>query len=237
LKERCGQQFAARQAANREQAKSIGQTPEPTSGPAPQAEDSQAKEAVAQSPQAMELASKIWEMRKRGVSIYEIHRYFGIPMEAVKEILGEFERQFYPDVGQAMAQRFALDDQRLEDLFRTWLPIATGGPVEVTKIDKRGSCYTELDSDLPLRAAGVVLQAIARRIQLTVACRPESINGKEGTASSNVLVWLSQVMPGIQKVVQQVESAPVSRTGRQELVLECEAEKLTGDMNSNGSKR
>jgi hypothetical protein len=193
------------------------------------------------SPQVTELGSQIWEMRTRGLSCYEVHRRVGIPMEAVRVILAQFEGHFYPEVGAAMSSRLALDDQRLDDLFRTWLPIATGGPIEVKKVDRKGREYTERDTDTPLKAAGIVLTAIQRRIQLTMAVRPpEGAVGKDGSNSTNVLVWLSQILPSLpsaQKVVDQVNgAAPVSR-GKQALVLECAAEADLAPDNSNGSIR
>jgi hypothetical protein len=103
-------------------------------------------------------------------------------------------------------------------------------------VGRNGRTYTELDTDTPVKAATIVLGAIKSRIQLLMACRPESAGGKDGHGQTNILMWLSQVMPGVQKVVNQIEGAPVSRAG-QNLVLECEAEKLTEDINSNGSKR
>jgi hypothetical protein len=222
---------ARAKAQAQEQVKSVPpiKEPEPTSG-----ESSDSESATEQSPQAMELGSKIWEMRKRGFSVYEIHRRLGIPMEAVKTILEQFERCFYPDVGQAIQHYAALDDQRLEDLIRRWLPVATGPAPEVEKVGRNGRTYAELDTDTPVKAAAIVLGAIKSRIQLLVACRPESVNGgKDGSGQTNILMWLSQVMPGVQKIANQVEDAPVSR-GRQNLVLECAAE--TEDLNSNGSK-
>ena len=156
-------------------------------------------------------------------------------MEAVKTILEQFERCFYPDVGQAIQRYAALDDQRLEDLIRRWLPVATGPSLEVEKIGRNGKTFIELDTETPIKAAGVVLQAIKGRVQLLMACRPESVGGKDGSGSTNILMWLSQVMPGVQKIVNQVEGVPVSRW-RQNLVLECEAQ-AEADINSNGSKR
>ena len=153
------------------------------------------------------------------------------------EILQAFQQHFYPDVGQAMSSRLALDDQRLDDLFRTWLPIATGGPITVTKTDRKGREYTEMDVDTPVRAAGIVLTAIQRRIQLAMACRPESVNGGKDASSTNVLVWLSQVLPGVQKAVDQGKAhAPGEQLDGhpgQTLVLECAAESDIN--NSNGS--
>jgi hypothetical protein len=215
------------------------QSPEPTTKPesAPGAEDksSHAKAAAAPDPHALELGFKIWEMRRKGMSRYEVHRRLGIPMEAVNEILLEFQQQhFYPNVGQAMSHYAALDDQRLEDLVGRWLPVATGPALEVEKVSKNGQPYTELDTNLPLKAATIVLGAIKARIQLLTACRPEAMNGKDGGSQTNILLWLNQVMPGVQRIVQQVEGAPVSRD-KQTLDLECEAE--TEDIKSNGSKR
>ena len=187
-------------------------------------------------PQTMELGSRIWEWRKKGVSVYEIHKRLGIPMDAVKEILEAFEKAFYPDVGTMIHSYALLDDARLESLIQRWLPVATGPAPEVEKVSRNGQPYTELDTDTPAKAATIVLGAIKSRIQLLTACRPEGPNGKDGHGQTNILMWLSQVMPGIQKVVNQVESAPASRP-RQTLVLECEAEKLAEDINSNGEPK
>src|SRR5262245_16518685 len=71
---------------------------------APQSENmsSPTEHPAPPSAQVMEVGSRIWEMRKRGLSVYEIHRREGIPMEAVKEILANFEQCFYPSVGEAI---------------------------------------------------------------------------------------------------------------------------------------
>jgi hypothetical protein len=189
---------------------------EPTT-PGREQESSHSTEAAALSPQTLELGSKIWEMRKRGLGVYEIHRQLALPMESVKEILAQFEKQFYPDVGLAISSRLALDDARLDHLFQSWLPIATGGPIAVTKTDRRGQQYTEMDVDTPARAAGIVLTAIQRRIQLALACRPEGAMSKDEGSQVNIITWLQTVMPGVEKVI----NAPLPR---EELVLECAAE-------------
>ena len=159
------------------------------------------------SPQALALGSEIWELRKKGFSAYEVHLRLAIPLSSVEQILEQFEGQLYPDVGAAMAQRLVIDDGRLEDLFKTYLPLAASGSV---------------------KAAGIVLTAIQRRIQLALACRPESAGLSNGPREINVITWLSQVMPSVQQVVNQVNgAAPISR-GKQNLVLECEAEAEIG---------
>jgi hypothetical protein len=147
-------------------------------------------------------------------------------------MLAQFERHFYPDVGRMLQHYATLDDARLEDLLKAWMPVATGGPVERARLDKRGTVYTELDSDLPLKASAIVLGAIKNRIQLLAACRPEGAGGKDG-GSTNVLLWLQSVLPSVQQIVQQVDGASVSRDQRRHLVLETAAEAT--DISSNGS--
>jgi hypothetical protein len=176
------------------------------------------------SAQALELGAEIWELRKKGFSAYEVHRRLAIPLASVEQILEQFEGQLYPDVGAAVAQRLVIDDGRLEDLFKTYLPLATSGSI---------------------KAAGIVLGAIKGRVQLALAMagRPESAGGKDGSSQINVITWLSQVMPSVQQVVNQVNgAAPISR-GKQNLVLECEAEAeidgspTNGGLFSGGSSR
>jgi hypothetical protein len=76
-----------------------------------------------------------------------------------------------------------------------------------------------------------------------MAGRPESTGGKDGVNQINIVAWLSQVMPGISGIVNQVNGvAPISR-GKQNLVLECEAEAeidgspTKGGLPSGGSSR
>jgi hypothetical protein len=210
--------------------------------PTPKVAGQRQPEAATPSAEALKLGSEIWEMRKRGWSRYEISNRLSIPINDVEHILCEFQAQLYPDAGAAIAQRLSLDHARLDNLFQTWLPIATAGPVEVKKFDRKGREYTELDSDTAIRAAGVVLGAIKGRVQLALAMagRPESAGGKDGSASTNIAIWLSQVMPQIQTVVNQVKGnasaeqldGRPSQRPRQTLVLECAAE--SEDM-SNGA--
>src|SRR5260221_12504322 len=105
-------------------------------------------------------------MRKRGLSRYEVHRRLGIPMEAVDEMLAQFERHFYPDVGRMLQHYATLDDARLEDLLKAWMPVATAGPVERARLAKGSTVFTELHSHLPRKASSIGLVAITDRIQL-----------------------------------------------------------------------
>jgi hypothetical protein len=150
-------------------------------------------------------------MRKRGLSRYEIHNRLAIPLADVDEILVEFQKHFYPDVEGALSHYAALDDQWLEDLIARWLPVATGPAVEIEKVARNGQSYVEIDHETPVKAAAVVLGAIKSRIQPLAAFRPESVKGKDGAGSTNVLLWLQNVMPGIQKVVEQTDCFTTGR--------------------------
>jgi hypothetical protein len=145
----------------------------------------------------------------------------GIPLSSVEKILQEFESHLCPDAGTAMSQRLAIDDGRLEDLFKTYLPIATAGPIPVKKVDRKGREYIKCDTDLPVKAAGIVLGAIQKRIQLAMAMagRPES-GGGHGPREINVVAWLNQVMPSVQHVVNRVNGESHVLRPRQTLVLE-----------------
>jgi hypothetical protein len=68
-----------------------------------------------------------------------------------------------------------------------------------------------------------------------MAGRPESTGGKDGGGQINIVAWLSRVMPSVQKIVSQVEEAPVSR-GKQTLVLECVAEAEINGLPTNGQQ-
>jgi hypothetical protein len=180
----------------------------------------------------METGSRIWELRKRGFSVYEVSRKLGIPMQSVRDILEQFEGTFRSAVANDMQQRADLEDARCDALLRTWLPIATGGPVPREKATRNGGMYIELDSDLPLRASHIVLQAVATKVKIMQALRPEITGGKDGS-TTNILMWLQGVLPGVSRVVQQIDSVEIPR---ERLILESSAEnEELNSRSSNGS--
>jgi hypothetical protein len=182
----------------------------------------------------MEMGSRIWELRKRGFSVFEVSRKLAIPMQSVLEILDQFEQALHSEVAHDMQRRADLESARCDALLRTWLPIATGGPVPREKVGKNGTVYVDLDTDLPVRAAQIVLGAVATQVKIMQAYRPEGVNGKD-SSTTNVLGWLSQVLPGVSRVIQQIDSVEVPR---EKLVLECAAEAdINGSHGSNGSPR
>jgi len=195
--------------------------PQATPKPEPRKDPGQNGEP---NPEAMELVRQIWQLRKAGTSIFEIHRKLGIPLRLIHSMLEEFERQLCPDVGKMLRNCAALDNELLEDLLKVWGPIATSGPVRVEKTTRAGEVYTELDSDLPLKASYLVLAAIERRLRILAASQPESDkNWQEGT--TNVLLWLQTVLPNMQQGLEQGTNGGAPRS-RETLVLETEVERL-----------
>jgi hypothetical protein len=204
---------------------------EPGSVPVPgvNSQSSQPTEATAE---IMETGAKIWKMRKAGTSVYTISKRLAIPMTTVHEILRQFEAVLHADVAHDMQHRMTIESDRLDSLIESWSPIALGGPVRVDRVDKHGQKRVDWDVDVPARAAGIVLGAIATKVKLLAACRPEVTNGKDPAGATNVLVWLSQVLPGVSQVVQKIDSVEIPR---ERLILECSAENEGINNGSNGS--
>lgn len=161
---------------------------------------------------------KVWELRKAGYSRREIAERLEIPLKVIDDCLGEFESRIGMGAGRAVEHYRVLDNERIEDLLRYWLPIATGGPIRIEK-KRGGEVFSEADFDRPLRASYFVLQAIERRLKILAAGRPE--DRKDGYSQTNVAVWLQSVLPSLEKIVQQVEDGAST-----DLVLKRESENL-----------
>jgi hypothetical protein len=176
----------------------------------------------APSQEAMELGLKIWELRKAGYSRLEILQRIKIPLKVIDDCLREFQSRIGMEAGRAMEHYRVLDNERIEDLLKCWLPIATGGPIRIEKI-RGGEVFREADFDLPLKASYFVLQAIERRLKIMAASQPEA--GKDGHGQTNVAVWLQSVLPSLQKIVQQIDDGDAA-SAKKSLVRKSEVEKL-----------
>lgn len=168
--------------------------------------------------EGLEIGLKVWTMRKEGCSRTEIRKKLGISHTVLDSCLQEYELRMGMEAGRMMHHYRALDDERIEDMMKRWLPIACAGKVTVERTGRDGEIYTEEDFDRPLKASYWVLHAMSMRLKLLMASRGDA--AKEG--GTNVLVWLQGVLPGVQKVVQTVEQ---QAQGREILVMETEAEK------------
>ena len=162
----------------------------------------------APSQEAMDLGLKIWQLRKAGYSRLQILEQLEIPLKVIDDCLIEFESRIGMEAARAMEHYRVLDNERIEDLLRCWLPIATGGPIRIEKI-RGGEVFSETDFDRPLKASYFVLQAIERRLKIMAASRPEV--GKDGHRETNVSVWLQSVLPNLERIVQQVDGGATER--------------------------
>lgn len=163
--------------------------------------------------EGMELGLKVWQMRKAGYSRSEIRKELGISLTVMDTCLREFELRMGMESARAMEHYRLIDDERIEDMLRYWLPIACHGRIRIEHV-RDGEVFSEVDFDRPLKAGFFVLAAMNMRLKLMQAARPEGV--KEG--SSSVLIWLQSILPGVQKVVRNIEETSPK------LILETEVE-------------
>lgn len=154
--------------------------------------------------EGLEIGLKVWNMRKVGRSKRAIQEELGISDTVLENCLREFETRLGMEAGRMAEHYRLLDDERLEDMIATQLPVAVHGRIRIEHV-RNGEVYSEVDFDRPLKAGYFVLHCINTRLKMLAAARPES-GAKE--TSTNVLVWLQQTMPGITKIVQQVQETP-----------------------------
>jgi hypothetical protein len=152
--------------------------------------------------EGMEIGLLVWEGRKAGRTKRAIAKELGISATVVDACLTEFETRMGMEAGRMADHYRMLDDERIEDLMAYWLPIAQHGRIRIEHV-RDGEIYSEVDFDRPLKAAYWVLQAIGMRLKMMMAARPE---GGTKAADTNVLVWLQNVLPGVSKVVREVEA-------------------------------
>lgn len=164
--------------------------------------------------EGIEIGSKAWALRKNGWSLPRIARELGIPQQVLLDCLKEFEARVSMEAARMMTHFATLDIERIEDQMAYWLPIATGGPINIEKI-RDGEVFSEPDFDRPLKASLWVLKAIETRLKILLALNGRS-GGTEGS-QTNIMVWLQQVLPGIGKAVSESQRP-------EPLILETEAE-------------
>lgn len=166
--------------------------------------------------EGLEIGAKAWQMRKNGWSLPRIAKELSVPSSVLEECLKEFEARVSMEAGRLMQHFMTLDMERIEDQMAYWLPIATAGPINIQKI-RDGEVFTEPDFDRPLKASYWVLHAIQTRLKMLLALTGRT-GASEATNSTNILVWLQQVLPGVGKAVSESQQRADS------LILETQAE-------------
>jgi hypothetical protein len=107
----------------------------------------------------LELGGRIWTLRKTGRDRLQVLQELGISVEQLQDCLSTFESRLSTDVAYTMQHCFHLDNERIEEVIGSWLPVALSAlerPEEVL-------AESEADFDLRLKAGYAVLAAIDKR--------------------------------------------------------------------------
>jgi hypothetical protein len=140
---------------------------------------------------------QIWRLRKNGCNQYLIAKKLGLSISLVEKSLRRFESLVGMEAGGMMQHYRLLDIERIEDLIGRWFPQAVPG----------GEISTGDDFDHGLKAAYLVLTAIKDQLRILQVGQPGA--GKNGQAQD----LLQQVLPGVSKVLQEVEKAEARNLG------------------------
>jgi len=132
------------------------------------------------------LGARIWGLRKAGYDRIEVLREMGITVAQFEDSLREFESQLSVDAGHAMAESLLMNNEQIEEVITSLLPVALGDhhPLETAN---------DSEYDLALRAGYAVLGCINARCKIFAASRPEKHSVRE--RSVDILAWLQQNPP------------------------------------------
>jgi hypothetical protein len=164
--------------------------------------------------EGLEIGGKAWAMRKKGMNLTRISKELSVPYNVIEQCLAEFETRVAMEAGRMMHHFLALDNERIEDMLESWLPLAQATPITIEKV-RGGEVFREEDFDRPLKASYFVLHAIQLRLKMMLATLRPGSPQEAASANTNIMVWLQQVLPGTAKAV----------SGKEFLVLETAAEK------------
>ena len=118
-----------------------------------------------------------WNARLAGVPIVDVAHQMGMSIAGAKQLIREAHDAIAEDLKVALAQNRELDLQRVDMILKTFLPAAKEG-----------------DRD----SASIVLKALTHRARLT-GTEPMPEAGRSNP--QNVLVWIQQQLPSINKIV------------------------------------
>jgi hypothetical protein len=128
-------------------------------------------------PTAQALAA--WEARIKGSPVVDIAHAMGLSIEACKRLIKEAHDAVREDLKDALELNRSLDLQRIDGLLATYYPLAREGHEE---------------------SAYITLAALKHRAKLT-GTEPGSERIPGSLAPQNVLVWIQNALPQINKIV------------------------------------
>lgn len=153
------------------------------------------------------LGRRIWQLALAGNNRDQIAERLKIPLELLDETLYAYRIR----LGLSIDHYRLLDNERLDRLLVRYLPIALGGPITIQKI-KDGVPFCESDFDRPLKAGQFALQLMSQRTKiLSATAQLEAAGGPPGTfggkdyTERNIVIWLREVMPSIDRITRELE--------------------------------
>lgn len=160
----------------------------------------------------LKLGRRIWNLALAGNTRDQIAERIKVPIEVLDEALNAYRLR----LGLSVDHYRMLDNERIEKLITYWLPVATSGPLKIQKFDKEGVPFVEEDFDRPLKASQFVLGAMERRIKIIAGTHElvqssgfpgSSTEGAKAYTERNIVIWLREVMPAIERITREAEQA------------------------------
>lgn len=118
-----------------------------------------------------------WQARLEGEPLVNVAHRMGLSLEAAKALIREAHEAIAEDLKEALNQNRELDLQRTDMILKSFLPAAKEG-----------------DRD----SASIVLKALAHRSRL---CGTESMGDPGRSKPENVLIWIQNQLPAINRIV------------------------------------
>jgi len=125
-------------------------------------------------------ALSAWNARLNGVAIIDVAQQMGISIAGAKQLIKEAHEAIAEDLKTSLNQNRELDLERTDMILKSFLPAAKEG-----------------DRD----SASIVLKALSHRARLT-GTEPPADPGRSNPA--NVLVWIQNQLPAINKIVDSL---------------------------------
>jgi DNA-binding CsgD family transcriptional regulator len=161
--------------------------------------------------ETIELGRRIWDLALQGKNRDQIARKLKISIEVLDNTLNAYRLR----LGLSIDHYRMLDNERIDQVIAYWLPVATD-PVKILTFQKGDPIVAE-DFDRSMKAAYLVIQAMQNRIRILGATNAlagpgDAAGGLEGAKSyseRNIVIWLREVMPSIEKITREVEAEVV----------------------------
>jgi hypothetical protein len=132
-------------------------------------------------PEPAALAITAWQARLSGMPLIDIAHEMGLTIPAARALINDAYTALREDLKDNIELNRTIDLARVDELIKSWLPLAQRGDPA---------------------AANVMLKALSLRSRL--ASTEPTPASTERVHPQNVLVWVQQQLPAIEKLVQAI---------------------------------